>query len=176
MAVGSIAQTGRRRQVGVVGAGLMSSQLALLFARQMLIPVTITDLDQERIDKGLAYVGAEVDKLRDELRAELGDAGDDPQIAVHGCLAEGVRRRAGHGLGEIELRGFPGPIDVVELVGTPQPASIMASRITMMRLSIDQSMMRAIMAVYPVRFQQGCPCAAGWPSGWPRSQSGTVRR
>jgi class 3 adenylate cyclase len=26
--------------------------------------------------------------------------------------------------GEVELRGFPGPIDVVELVGTPQPASV----------------------------------------------------
>jgi 3-hydroxyacyl-CoA dehydrogenase/enoyl-CoA hydratase/carnithine racemase len=50
-------------KVGIVGAGLMASQLALLFARRMLIPVVITDLDQERIDKGLAYVGAEVDKL-----------------------------------------------------------------------------------------------------------------
>jgi 3-hydroxyacyl-CoA dehydrogenase/enoyl-CoA hydratase/carnithine racemase len=50
-------------KVGVVGAGLMASQLAMLFARQMLIPVVITDLDQERIDKGLAYVRGEVDKL-----------------------------------------------------------------------------------------------------------------
>ncbi len=50
-------------KVGVVGAGLMASQLALLFARQMLVPVVITDLDQDRIDKGLAYVHAEVDKL-----------------------------------------------------------------------------------------------------------------
>jgi 3-hydroxyacyl-CoA dehydrogenase/enoyl-CoA hydratase/carnithine racemase len=50
-------------KVGVVGAGLMASQLALLFARQMKVPVVITDLDQERVDKGVAYVHGEVDKL-----------------------------------------------------------------------------------------------------------------
>ncbi len=50
-------------KVGVVGAGLMASQLAMLFAKQMLIPVVITDLDQDRIDKGLEYVRGEVDKL-----------------------------------------------------------------------------------------------------------------
>lgn len=50
-------------KVGVVGAGLMASQLALLFARRLLVPVVITDLDQERIDKGIGYVHSEVDKL-----------------------------------------------------------------------------------------------------------------
>jgi 3-hydroxyacyl-CoA dehydrogenase/enoyl-CoA hydratase/carnithine racemase len=50
-------------KVGVVGAGLMASQLALLFARQMKVPVVMTDLDQERVDKGVAYVHAEIDKL-----------------------------------------------------------------------------------------------------------------
>jgi 3-hydroxyacyl-CoA dehydrogenase/enoyl-CoA hydratase/carnithine racemase len=47
--------------VGIVGAGLMASQLALLFARQLQVPVVMTDLDQERIDKGLAYVRNEID-------------------------------------------------------------------------------------------------------------------
>ncbi|HEY3686325.1 MAG TPA: 3-hydroxyacyl-CoA dehydrogenase NAD-binding domain-containing protein [Streptosporangiaceae bacterium] len=50
-------------KVGVVGAGLMASQLALLFARRLEVPVVLTDVDQARIDKGLAYVGTEVDKL-----------------------------------------------------------------------------------------------------------------
>ncbi|MEV4611969.1 3-hydroxyacyl-CoA dehydrogenase NAD-binding domain-containing protein [Kitasatospora sp. NPDC049258] len=50
-------------KVGVVGAGLMASQLALLFARRMEVPVVLTDIDQERIDKGVGYVHAEVDKL-----------------------------------------------------------------------------------------------------------------
>ncbi|WP_248962955.1 3-hydroxyacyl-CoA dehydrogenase NAD-binding domain-containing protein [Sphaerisporangium perillae] len=50
-------------KVGVVGAGLMASQLALLFARRLEVPVVLTDLDQARLDKGVGYVRAEVDKL-----------------------------------------------------------------------------------------------------------------
>ncbi|MDX6330123.1 MAG: hypothetical protein QOI83_2506, partial [Streptomycetaceae bacterium] len=50
-------------KVGVVGAGLMASQLALLFARRLEVPVVLTDIDQERIDKGVGYVHDEVDKL-----------------------------------------------------------------------------------------------------------------
>jgi 3-hydroxyacyl-CoA dehydrogenase len=50
-------------KVGIVGAGLMASQLALLFARRLEVPVVLTDLDQERVDKGIGYVRAEIDKL-----------------------------------------------------------------------------------------------------------------
>ncbi|MEV0199251.1 3-hydroxyacyl-CoA dehydrogenase NAD-binding domain-containing protein [Nonomuraea sp. NPDC050691] len=50
-------------KVGVVGAGLMASQMALLFARRLEVPVVLTDLDQARLDKGVGYVHAEVDKL-----------------------------------------------------------------------------------------------------------------
>jgi 3-hydroxyacyl-CoA dehydrogenase/enoyl-CoA hydratase/carnithine racemase len=50
-------------KVGIVGAGLMATQLALLFLRRMQVPVVITDVDQERVDKGMGYVSAEVDKL-----------------------------------------------------------------------------------------------------------------
>ena len=50
-------------KVGIVGAGLMASQLALLFARQLMVPVVMTDLDQVRVDKGVAYVHGEIDKL-----------------------------------------------------------------------------------------------------------------
>jgi 3-hydroxyacyl-CoA dehydrogenase/enoyl-CoA hydratase/carnithine racemase len=49
--------------VGIVGAGLMAGQLALLFARRLEVPVIITDLDQQRVDRGLAYVRGEIDKL-----------------------------------------------------------------------------------------------------------------
>ncbi len=55
-------------KVGVVGAGLMASQLALLFAQRLEVPVVITDLDQSRVDKGLAHVHGEVDKLKDKGR------------------------------------------------------------------------------------------------------------
>jgi 3-hydroxyacyl-CoA dehydrogenase/enoyl-CoA hydratase/carnithine racemase len=49
-------------KVGVVGAGLMASQLALLFARRLEVPVVLTDIDQERVDKGVAYVHGELDQ------------------------------------------------------------------------------------------------------------------
>ncbi len=50
-------------KVGVVGAGLMAGQLALLFARRLEVPVVLTDLDQARLDKGVAYVHDEIDTL-----------------------------------------------------------------------------------------------------------------
>ncbi|GAA3507831.1 3-hydroxyacyl-CoA dehydrogenase NAD-binding domain-containing protein [Actinomadura keratinilytica] len=50
-------------KVGVVGAGLMAGQLALLFARRLEVPVVMTDLDQERLDKGVGHAHAEIDKL-----------------------------------------------------------------------------------------------------------------
>ena len=43
-------------KVGVVGAGLMASQLAALFAKRLQVPVVMTDLDAERIEKGLAWI------------------------------------------------------------------------------------------------------------------------
>ncbi|EKA62047.1 3-hydroxyacyl-CoA dehydrogenase NAD-binding domain-containing protein [Janibacter hoylei] len=49
-------------KVGIVGAGLMASQLAMLFIRSLKVPVIMTDLDQERVDKGVAYVHGEIDK------------------------------------------------------------------------------------------------------------------
>ena len=50
-------------KVGIVGAGLMATQLALLFLRRLQVPVVITDVDQERVDKGLRYVSSEIDNL-----------------------------------------------------------------------------------------------------------------
>ena len=50
-------------KVGVVGAGLMAGQLALLFARRLEVPVVLTDLDQDRLDKGVGYVHGEIDAL-----------------------------------------------------------------------------------------------------------------
>jgi 3-hydroxyacyl-CoA dehydrogenase/enoyl-CoA hydratase/carnithine racemase len=50
-------------KVGVVGAGLMAAQIGLLFARQLEVPVVLTDLDQDRVDAGVGYVHGEIDKL-----------------------------------------------------------------------------------------------------------------
>jgi 3-hydroxyacyl-CoA dehydrogenase/enoyl-CoA hydratase/carnithine racemase len=55
-------------KVGVVGAGLMASQLALLLVRNLKCPVVMTDIDQERADKGVAWVRAELSKLVEKKR------------------------------------------------------------------------------------------------------------
>jgi 3-hydroxyacyl-CoA dehydrogenase/enoyl-CoA hydratase/carnithine racemase len=50
-------------KVGIVGAGLMASQLALLFIQRLQVPVVMTDLDEGRVAKGVGYVHAELEKL-----------------------------------------------------------------------------------------------------------------
>lgn len=50
-------------KVGIVGAGLMASQFALLFVRRLQVPVVITDLDQARVDKGVQHIHDELADL-----------------------------------------------------------------------------------------------------------------
>jgi 3-hydroxyacyl-CoA dehydrogenase/enoyl-CoA hydratase/carnithine racemase len=50
-------------KVGVVGAGLMAAQIALLSARRLEVPVVLTDLDQARLDAGVGHVHDEIAKL-----------------------------------------------------------------------------------------------------------------
>ncbi|MFH8789024.1 3-hydroxyacyl-CoA dehydrogenase NAD-binding domain-containing protein [Streptomyces roseoverticillatus] len=72
-------------KVGVVGAGLMASQLALLFARRLEVQVVLTDIDQERIDKGVGYVHGEIDKLL--AKGRIGnDKANRLKAAVTGSL------------------------------------------------------------------------------------------
>lgn len=61
-------------KVGVLGAGLMASQFALLFLRRLQVPVVITDLDQARVDKGLAYIRGELDTLLQKGRIDADEA------------------------------------------------------------------------------------------------------
>lgn len=61
-------------KVGIVGAGLMASQLALLFARRLQVPVVLTDLDQARVDKGVAYVHQQIEKSVSKGRMDKGTA------------------------------------------------------------------------------------------------------
>ncbi|WP_327090976.1 3-hydroxyacyl-CoA dehydrogenase NAD-binding domain-containing protein [Nonomuraea sp. NBC_01738] len=74
-------------KVGVVGAGLMASQMALLFARRLEVPVVLTDLDQARLDKGVGYVHAEVDKLLGKGRVS-GDQANRLKALVTGSLTK----------------------------------------------------------------------------------------
>ena len=61
-------------KVGVIGAGLMASQFALLFVRRLQVPVVITDLDQARVDKGLDYIRGEIDELLTKGRIDSDEA------------------------------------------------------------------------------------------------------
>ncbi|MGW6495510.1 3-hydroxyacyl-CoA dehydrogenase NAD-binding domain-containing protein [Nonomuraea angiospora] len=74
-------------KVGVVGAGLMASQMALLFARRLEVPVVLTDLDQARLDKGVGYVHAEVDKLLGKGRVSA-DQANRLKALVSGSLTK----------------------------------------------------------------------------------------
>ena len=50
-------------KVGLIGAGLMASQLAVLFLRRLGVPVVMKDIKQEFLDKGVGYVQTELSSL-----------------------------------------------------------------------------------------------------------------
>ena len=67
----------------------MASQLALLFVRQLKVPVVLTDIDQARVDKGVGYVHGELDKLAARGRLS-GDALNWLKGLVTGSLSKDV--------------------------------------------------------------------------------------
>ena len=87
-------------KVGVVGAGLMASQLALLMLRNLKVPVVITDLDQERVDKGLTWIKAEIQKLVDKKRLN----------------PEGAARLLGNISGSVDQKVFANADFVIEAI------------------------------------------------------------
>jgi len=74
-------------KVGVVGAGLMAAQIALLFVRRLQVPVMMTDLDQARVDSGVAYVHAEIDKLFSRGRLSA-DAASRQKALITGSVSK----------------------------------------------------------------------------------------
>ncbi|HEU5490755.1 MAG TPA: 3-hydroxyacyl-CoA dehydrogenase NAD-binding domain-containing protein, partial [Gaiellaceae bacterium] len=72
------AEPRRVQKVGVVGAGLMARQLALLFLRRLEVPVVLRDLTREQVDEARAWIAD-----------ELGD------LVRRGRLAEGKARFLG---------------------------------------------------------------------------------
>lgn len=62
-------------KVGVIGAGLMATQFALLFVRRLQVPVVITDLDQARVDTGVESIRGEIDELLAKGRIDSDEAG-----------------------------------------------------------------------------------------------------
>lgn len=66
----------RVQKVGIVGAGLMATQLATLFVRRLEVPVVLRDLEQSRIDEALTTIRDEVGKKKPFLATLVsGDTG-----------------------------------------------------------------------------------------------------
>ncbi len=56
------------KKIGIIGAGLMASQLAQLFIYRLGVPVIMKDIKQEFVDKGCAYVQGEFQKMVEKGR------------------------------------------------------------------------------------------------------------
>ncbi|MCR6690219.1 3-hydroxyacyl-CoA dehydrogenase NAD-binding domain-containing protein [Cellulomonas sp.] len=70
-------------RVGIVGAGLMAAQIALLLAQRLGVPVVMRDLDDERVAAGLQAVASGVERLRSTGR--VSDAAASRVLgSVHG--------------------------------------------------------------------------------------------
>ena len=80
-------------KVGVVGAGLMASQLGLLFAQRLEVPVVLTDVDQARVDKGVGWVHQQIDDLLTKGRVNA-DKAARLKALVTGSLSKDAFRDA----------------------------------------------------------------------------------
>jgi 3-hydroxyacyl-CoA dehydrogenase/enoyl-CoA hydratase/carnithine racemase len=77
-------EPGDVNKVGIVGAGLMATQLATLFLRRLGVPVVLRDLDREIVDRAL-------ETIRDDLAGAAARGRLDPQKAVSlAALAKGT--------------------------------------------------------------------------------------
>ena len=74
-------------KVGIVGAGLMAAQIATLFVRRLQVPVVLTDLDQARVEVGVARVHAEIEKQAARGRISP-DAANRQKALVTGSVSK----------------------------------------------------------------------------------------
>jgi 3-hydroxyacyl-CoA dehydrogenase/enoyl-CoA hydratase/carnithine racemase len=83
----------RVQRVGVVGAGLMATQLATLFLRRLEVPVVLSDVDPDRVDRALETIRGELAGLVAKGRLGEGKArflgglvtGGESPAAYAGC-------------------------------------------------------------------------------------------
>ncbi|MGH3546022.1 MAG: 3-hydroxyacyl-CoA dehydrogenase NAD-binding domain-containing protein [Mycobacteriales bacterium] len=75
-------------KVGVVGAGLMATQLAVLFARQLKVPVVMTDVSDDALAAGVTRAHAAVDTLVSKKRLS-GNAAARVKRLITGSLDRG---------------------------------------------------------------------------------------
>jgi 3-hydroxyacyl-CoA dehydrogenase/enoyl-CoA hydratase/carnithine racemase len=68
------AEPRRVQKVGIVGAGLMARQLALIFLRRLEVPVVLRDLTGEQVAEALAWIADELAELVRRGRMKEGKA------------------------------------------------------------------------------------------------------
>ncbi len=78
------ARARRIGKVGVVGAGLMATQLATLFLRRLEVPLVITDVDPTRVADAVAAIRVDLDKQ--VARGRLGEG----KARFLGSIVEGA--------------------------------------------------------------------------------------
>ena len=64
----------RIQRMGIVGAGLMATQLATLFVRRLEVPVVLTDVDAERAEQAIESIRSELTRLVARGRLSEGKA------------------------------------------------------------------------------------------------------
>lgn len=62
------------KKIGVIGAGLMASQMTLLFLERYKCPIIVKDIKQEFVDKGLNYIREQLDAKVQKGRLNASDA------------------------------------------------------------------------------------------------------
>ncbi|HET8812536.1 MAG TPA: 3-hydroxyacyl-CoA dehydrogenase family protein, partial [Gaiella sp.] len=85
----------RPERVGIVGAGLMATQLATLFVRRLRVPVVLTDVEPERARGAVEAIRGELDGLVARGRLAEAEAEALRPLALAG---EGIEAYAGCGL------------------------------------------------------------------------------
>ena len=74
----------RIERVGIVGAGLMATQLATLFVRRLRVPVVLTDVEAGRAPRAVEAIRGELDGLAARGRLGEADAEELRSLAVAG--------------------------------------------------------------------------------------------
>jgi 3-hydroxyacyl-CoA dehydrogenase/enoyl-CoA hydratase/carnithine racemase len=76
-------------KVGIVGAGLMASQLATLFLRRLEVPIVLRDVSEDAVDNALAMIGSELDGQVAKGRYDEGKARFLRSLVSGGTTYEG---------------------------------------------------------------------------------------
>lgn len=71
-------------RVGVVGAGLMASQLALVFAQALQVPVHMTDINDQAVQRGLGFVQQQLNKQVERGKMSQAEAGQLRSLVTAG--------------------------------------------------------------------------------------------